>query len=138
MTLKELSQLYYLKNEIENDKKRLARLKELAEKPPTPILTGMPGGGGKDSRQERYIAEIIDLEAIISAKIMQEVHTQNMLERYISDISDSLLRQILTLRFIDGHSWRAVAFRIGGGNTEAGVKMLCYRFLKNSEKTKLS
>ena len=134
MTLKELSQLYYLNREIEADKERLEKLRELAYGPSGPKLSGMPGGGSCENRLERYIAEIVDLEAILSAKIMQCLHERSRLERYIADIPDSLTRQIFTFRFISGLPWRQVAISVGGGNTEDGVKKLCYRHLNKEKK----
>lgn len=53
------------------------------------------------------------------------------LERYISEISDSLMRQIFTYRFVNGLSWDQVAAKIGG-NTGGSVKKMCYRYLKKS------
>ena len=134
MTLKELSQLYYLNREIEADKERLERLRELASSPSGPNLSGMPGGGSYENRLERYVAEIIDLEAIISAKITQCLHERNRLERYIADIPDSLTRQIFTLRFVNGLPWVQVAYSVGGGNTEGSVKMICYRYIDAENK----
>ena len=130
MTLKELSQLYYLNREIERDKQRLEDLKTRACSLSGPNLTGMPGGGSfSGSSIDRQIAEIVDLESIISAKIKQCLHERNRLERYIADIPDSLTRQIFTLRFINGLSWLQVAYHIGGYNTEDSVKKICYRFI---------
>lgn len=131
MTLKELSQLYYLNREIERDKKRLEELKANACSLSGPNLTGMPGGGSfSGSTIDRQIAEIVDLESIISAKITQCLHERNRLERYIADIPDSLTRQIFTLRFINGLSWWQVAYHVGGFNTEDSVKKICYRFIE--------
>lgn len=129
MTLKELKQLSHLKREIEEDEERLEELKTLALSPSASKLTGMPSGGDRENRLEVYTAEIIDLEAIISAKLKQCLHERNRLERYIADIPDSLTRQIFTLRFINGLSWVQVAYSIGGNNTEDGVKKICYRYI---------
>lgn len=46
----------------------------------------------------------------------------NAAEEYIESIDDSRLRLIIRLRVIDELSWRQVAQRIGGGNTEDGVR----------------
>ena len=129
MTLKELSQLYYLNREIEADKERLAKLEALAESPPCPALTGMPRGSRFESRLERYAAEIVDMKATIQEKISRCMREQKHLERYIAQIPDSLTRQIFTLRFVNGLSWLQVALGIGGNNTEASVKKVCYRYL---------
>ena len=132
MTVKELSQLYWLNREIEADQERLADLEQKASSPSGPNLTGMPGGGstpGFNSKIERYVAEIVDLQAIIAAKQQQCIHERARLERWICDIPDSLLRQIFTLRFVNGLTWVQVALHIGGGNNEDNVKKLCYRYL---------
>lgn len=69
MTLKELSQLYYLDKEIELDRERLAELRANLLCPRSPNYDGMPHSPNPESALERCIAEITDLEAIIQAKI---------------------------------------------------------------------
>lgn len=133
MTLKELSQLYYLNREIEMDQERLEELRAKASAPGSPNYDGMPKSPSYENRLERYIAEIVDLENIINLKIQQCLIERKRLERYISEIPDSLTRQIFTLRFINGLSWLQVAYNIGGNNTEQSVKMICYRYIKNSK-----
>lgn len=132
MTLEELSQLYYLNREIEMDRRRLAELKAKVTGPQSPNITGTPGGN-HENRMERYLAEIADLEGILSAKIARCTHERSRLERYIADIPDSLTRQIFTLRFINGLSWEQVAANIGGYNTAKNLSNICYRYI---EKTK--
>ena len=132
MTLKELSQLYYLNREIEMDKERLEALRARASAPGPPNYDGMPKSPSYENRLERYIAEIVDLEAIISAKITQCQHERNRLERYIADIPDSNLRMIFTLRFINGLSWVQLAFSIGGDCTADGARMACNRYIKKT------
>ena len=124
MTLKELSQLYYLNREIEMDQRRLEELRSKVESPPAPGLSGMPGV---------VTAERVDLEAVIKAKQEQCIHERNRLERFIGDIDDSLDRQIFILRFVNGLSWAEVAASIGGGNTGEGVRRRFYRQLKKNE-----
>ncbi len=132
MTLKELSQIYYLNREIEQDQERLEALRARASATGSPNYDGMPKSPSFENRLERYIAEIVDLEAIIQAKITQCLHECNRLERYIAEIPDSLTRQIFQLRFINGLTWVQIALSAGGGNTEASVKMICYRYIKKS------
>lgn len=128
MTVRELSQLYYLRREIELDKARLRALRDGAEIGAA-AMTGMPKKGGKSDRVGDVAAEIADLEALIEAKIVQCVYERRRLERYIAAIPDSITRQVFTLRFVEGKSWNQVARILGGGNNAGSVRMMCYRYL---------
>lgn len=108
----------------------------MVSEPKAQKLDGMPHTAGYGGTLARCVAEIIDLNAIIAAKQQQCIHERNRLERYIADIPDSLTRQIFTLRFINGLTWYQVAMYIGGGNTEASVKMTCYRYLDMEKRNK--
>ena len=132
MTLKELSQLYYLDKEIELDRERLAELRADLLCPRSPDYDGMPRSPNPEPALERCIAEITDLEAIIQAKIEQRIYERARLERYISDIPDSLTRQIFTLRFIEGLTWEDVAAKAGGNNTAKNCSNICYRYIRQS------
>ncbi len=134
MTVKELSQLYYLNREIEMDMRRLAELERMAEGATSPDSSGMPRTPGISDRVSRYAAEIADLKAIIAAKQLQCILERNRLERYISSIPDSLIRQIFECRFCEGLSWRQTACMVGNGQmAEDSVKKACYRYLARSE-----
>ena len=133
MTLKELSQLYYLNREIEMDKRRLNEL-EAKALPGAQVITGMPHTQNVADIVGDCAAEMADLRGIIEAKHQQCLYERSRLERYISGINESLTQQIFTLRFINGLPWNQVAACIGGGNTEENVKKICYRYLSR-EKT---
>lgn len=130
MTVKELSQLYYLNREIEMDKRRLEEL-EAKLQPGGQSLSGMPRGNGAADKLGIYVAEIADLRDIIEEKHRRCLLERRRLERFIAGINDSLVRQVFTYRFVDGLPWEQVAEHIGGGNTAGGVKKICYRFIKN-------
>ena len=129
MTLKELSQLYYLNREIEMDQRRLRELESKAL-PGAQVVTGVSHGSGTADIVGRYAAEIADLRSIIEAKHQQCLCERRRLERYIADIDDSFLRQIFTYRFVSGLPWGQVAACIGGGNTADSVRVACYRYIK--------
>lgn len=133
MTLKEMSQLYYLRQEIESDNERLMRLQSEVLSYGTPDLSGMPRGGTGDNRLERLVAEIVDLERVITDKLVECVAERIKLERYISSVEDSLTRQILISRFIENKPWYKVAIDIGGGNSAESVKKRAYRTLKGKD-----
>lgn len=126
MTKKELSQLYYLNREIALQKQRLAEL-EYASTSISVQITGMPQGNGISDKVVNYVAEIADLKALIELNIQKCWYELNRLNRYIGTVDDSLTRQILSLRYINGLTWNQVALSIGGGNTADGVKKRAYR-----------
>lgn len=130
MTLKELSQLYYLRKEINLHERRIAEIRASLQSPTSPRLTGMPKGG-HSSPMEDGTDEIIRIEKMIH-KLRKKCRKElAKLEKYIASIEDSQTRQIFILRFEHGLSWVQVANRMGGGNTDDGVKKICYRYLKN-------
>jgi len=48
---------------------------------------------------------------------------------WVESIEDSLIRQIITLRHVNGLTWDQVAAHIGGGNTGDSVRKMHDRFL---------
>lgn len=132
MTVKELSQFYWLTREIEADQRRLLELEAMASSFKSQKLDGMPHAPGYGDALARCVAEIVDLKAIIAAKQQQCIYERSRLERYIAEIPDSLTRQIFVLRFIDGLTWYQTAMHIGGGNTEDSVRQRVYRYLKTA------
>lgn len=123
MTKQELSQLYWLNREIAEDKRRLAELS--AERGP---VTGLPFL--EDAVSARDTLETA--KELLEVKIQAAFAEYNRLNRYIASVEDSLLRQILALRYVNGLSWTAVAMHIGGGNTADSVRKAHNRFLKRS------
>mgnify|MGYP007027373379 CR=1 FL=1 len=123
MTLHQLSQLYHLNNEIRQEQARLRELRAAAQSPSVSKLSDTPAcTGDKSSRTERYTEQIVRLEAVIEQKLLMRLKEQMRLELYISQIPDSLTRQIFTLRFIKCYTWTKIAATVGG-NTESSVKM---------------
>lgn len=131
MTLKELSQLYYLNREIENDCRRLEELEAKLSSPSSPNLSGMPRSTAYGNKIESSVADIIDLRAIIAAKQQQCIYERSRLMRYITEIDDSLTREIFTFRFVNGLSWRQVAASVGGNNTAENVRQICSRYIRD-------
>jgi hypothetical protein len=131
VTIKELSQLYYLNREIERDK---ARLDELYAKATSaaPTVTGMPRASGVTDRVSKYAAEIADLKGIIDANVQRCFYELNRLNRYTNGISDSLTRTIFQLRFVSGLSWDQVSACVGGRNTPESVRKRVMRYLKKT------
>jgi len=51
-------------------------------------------------------------------------------QRFLRSITDPHIKRIITYRCIDQLSWSEVATKMGGGNTEDGVKQAFWRFCK--------
>ena len=112
MNKRELSQLYYLNREIEEQQRRLQELEALATSC-TSHITGMPKTQGVVDRIAGYVAEIADLRNLLDLNIKKCFFELNRLNRYINGIEDSQMRLILSLRYINGLSWQQIAFSIG-------------------------
>ena len=131
MTKKELSQLYYLKKEIKEQQKRLAEL-EAAAAGCTKKITGLPSGRGVSDKLGKYAAQIADLRALLDLNLKKCFYELNKLDRYIQSVDDSLVRQIMTYRFINCYSWGKIAWQIGGNNSVDGIKKKLYRYLEKN------
>lgn len=130
MTLKELSQLYHLKGEIRDIKSRISELKELSTDTSAKI-TGMPHSGRKKDKIGSIVAEIEYYKSILNKRLKEYTTELIRLNNYISACPDSLTRQILEYRFIDGMSWNQVASQIGG-TSEYAVKHIAYRYIRKN------
>lgn len=111
MTLKELSVLHDLTQEIDMDRRRLLELET------------MPG----------MEEEVREVREIIRQKQKKNMKERAKLEKWIAGISDSMTRQIFTLRFVHDYSWLRVAMAVGGGNTEESVRSQARRYVKRAK-----
>ena len=131
ITKRELSQLYYLSREIKRDKRRLKELEALAEGT-TQHLTGMPIAPGFGDKTARYAIEIMELKEIIECNMRRCMIEYNRLIRFISSVEDSQIRQILTLRYVNGMTWQRIATEIGETD-ESYPRRKHNKFLKLAE-----
>jgi hypothetical protein len=104
--LQELSTLYYLTKELEEEQRRLDRLET--------------ENGTK--------AQKAAVRAIIRERRSRIWEERRRLERWIADIPDSLTRRVFTLRFVEGKSWLQVAMAVGGDNTADTVRKMAKRY----------
>lgn len=112
MTKKELSQLYWLNREIEEEKRKLAEL-EAAATGCTAKITGLPHVTGAHNKLGDLAILIAEQRDFVELKLRQSVIEYNRLRRYIADVEDVQMRMILSLRYVSGMSWQQVAFAIG-------------------------
>ena len=131
MANKELSKLYHLKKEIEMQRKRLYELETIA-KSCSVRITGMPHGTGISDKVGKYASQIADLKCLLDLNLKKCFFELNRLTEYIQTVDDSLVRQIMTYRYIHGFSWQKTASSVGGNNTSDSLKKKLYRYLKNN------
>lgn len=123
-----------MKREIRSDEQRLAQLEDAATSI-TQNISGMPGSG-RTSDKTAIGAEIADLRSIISNKREMCIAHYNRIMRYIASVDDSLIRQIITYRHIDMMKWRDIAQKIGGGNSEDGIRKAYARYIDRENSNK--
>ncbi len=131
MTRKELSQLYYLRKEINEQQRRLEEL-ETAATACTAKITGLPKGKGISDKIGNYAAQIADLKGLLDLNLKKCFYELNRLDRYIQSVDDPLLRQIILYRFENHMSWRQIERAIGGNNNSESLRKKLYRYLKNN------
>lgn len=137
MTRQKLKQVRYLKREIRLIQEQITAVeaeivtdKVTGSDPEHPwterhyIIRGLPGERNEKllrlrDRLERRMNDLQDLRAEIFA--------------WVEGIEDSLLRQIIVLRHVNGLSWRQVAREIGGGNTADSVRKMHDRHFEGGE-----
>ena len=131
MTKNELSQLFHLNKEIERDQHRIHELWRALEDAKNVTSTDSVKGSMvnfpytqrsikiegltdiDENRVYKLRSEIADTVKLIELKQEQSILEYNRLSRYICEIPDSEMRQIMSLRYITGLSWHQVARHIG-------------------------
>ena len=128
MTKQELDRHVELVQQLERDREMLASL-EAAASPRVQLLDGMPHAHGATDPVGRLAAEIADMRETVAQREAAVARSEAAVAAYIQTIEDSQTRMIFRLRFIHGMAWKLVATAVGGGNIEAGVKAVCYRYI---------
>lgn len=107
MTAKEyLSQYKHLDAEIKLKEEQKKRLEELAESISSVID---PRGTGISDKVGWTAAKLVDIENEIRAMIDRLIALKSEIEKSIGAVEDIKLRRILTLRYINGHTFEQIA-----------------------------
>lgn len=106
MTAKEyLSRYKLLDTEIALKLEQAEKYRELAES-----VSHMSGGGsGAGDKIGRTVAKLVDLENEINAEIDKLVLLKQEIETTIAAVDDPTLRQLLTLKYINGHTFEQIS-----------------------------
>ena len=73
---------------------------------------------------------LVNLKAQISARQTLIILERARLEQYIDTVDDPFMRQVFTLRFVNGLPWEQVAASLDRPEKWESVKQLCYRYVK--------
>lgn len=126
MTKKQLQQMRHYDEELRILRRHLADLE--AQLGVSAIqCDGQPRGTKIGRPTELQAIALSDTIAHIRYLEEHAAAAKDEVWRFVSSIEDSLLRQIVILRFIDGKSWLKVAEAIGGGTTADGCRMIFAR-----------
>lgn len=130
MTAKELSQLKYIRQEVQQLQDEIASIEAAAE-PGAQKITGMPSSGGCGDKIGDCASAAEDLKMLLQRRKADCERERLRLETYIAGVQDSQMRMILRLRYVNDLTWVAIAIEIGGNNTADGVRMMHNRFLRS-------
>lgn len=124
----ELSQAYWLEKEIEIWEEELRRRKERSKvKSP---MKFQEGSGGQKNVEEEDVVTNVEIEAMIHRKQADLERQRDKILEYIIGIEDSQMRLIVYWRCVKLCPWRVVAKKVGGANTEEGVRQAFHRHFK--------
>lgn len=112
MTVKEyLGQYRRLKTDIDGKIEQVKELRGLAESVSHSFGTG--GFTGVSDRVGKTVAKIVDMNNEISRRIDRLLELKNEIESVIAQVEEPMLRQLLTLRYINGREWERIALDMG-------------------------
>lgn len=126
MTKQQLKQIYYTARELNMWERELERLKARSPVSSPQMYNGSSGGTSDPTAQKTE--RIISLEEKIH-RLRDKLQTErDEAVQFVLTIPDSLTRMIVYYRCINLMNWRRVAYEVGGGNTEEGVRKVYERF----------
>ena len=131
MTKERLSQLSWLKLEIEELSGRVRRI-ESALSGRAARIDGMSWLGSARNFAGDMAPQLCDLKDQLVGLRNTAMAQYTDLQTFIAEIGDSQTRLIFTLRYVDNLSWHQVAWRLGG-NTSDSVRMIHNRYLAKLE-----
>ena len=129
MTIKELSEAYYIQKIIDRYDEKIAQLYASLE-PGGMNFSGMPSDHSPKNRIEEVVAKVDEIKRKKRIEEIKQNTAKARIDKFIDECGNPQIRLILMYRFQDFLKWDAVAAKLGGNNTEDSVKKACYRFLK--------
>ncbi len=138
MTKGELEQILDLRKEIRELDIKIERMKEqrvgkVIDRVHTsmkeyPYVYTTKTISGVDNRDKKHRRELTESELLLLKRRQQAVDAEYRISQYISNIEDSRIRRIISLRYEEGMSWEKVAIEMHCDRTYP--EKLLTRYLK--------
>lgn len=136
MTLQDLENYASLRREIAQTRKRLQKIHSGGT-----ITHGTVRGSSKQLPYQEHVITVYgipirdrqfvyEIEGKLRARIKRFEEQTVKVESFIDTVTDSTVRQIIALRYIDGLEWRQVARRVYGNYNENTPRMRVQRFFE--------
>lgn len=134
MDKEQLKQIRYIKSEISVIENQINSIE------PSMVTDKVIGSSSYFPYTQRsFTLEGIDTEEYerrtrrLQRKLMKRkeklLELQEEVNDFINNIEDSLVRQAITLRYIDGMSWQMAAKEIGSNTTADSIRMAVNRYM---------
>ncbi len=127
MTIRDFSKLIYLKKEIAAHQRQLDELEQSLELRQA-LFLGLREfslGAVDDAMRD----EMEQCRQLLETSMKKSLAEYKRLVVFISEIDDSLIRQVVFFRFIQGLTWTQTAAEVGGGNNADSIRMMVKRYL---------
>lgn len=114
MTIKELSNLFYISKEIKRLESELEEISVIGAS----VLDGMPHGTRAGDKVQSLVLKRQTLVEKIVKKQIEYIDEKIKIENFISSIDDAKIRLIARLRFVEFKNWYEIADEITPENKE--------------------
>jgi len=129
ITIKNLKRARAMKLELERLKKRLEELRVIVPGDRAMKLTGVPSGTGQGNPVEEYVVKLEEHETRIFRAACELEEQLREIEEWISRLPPEEAK-VISLRYIDGYSWREVERRAGYAQNNSTAYRIQRRALK--------
>jgi len=131
MTRNELSQIFYLGNELKLWREELQTLEHRMEQCGR-WPSGMPRSGGVSDPTGELASELANCKLMLGCKEVEIQIQRNRVIKFINEINNSYMRQIIYLRCVLCMEWENIATRMGGGANSVNLRQAFNRYIKES------
>lgn len=142
--LAEINRFYVLKAEIRTLSRHIQKLKDdLHQEIVTDTVRGsqtefpfvqhsipISGIDFDEQGSHELDMEIKKTIVLLNRRKVELLREYRKIRQFIDNIDDPLIRQIITLHYIEQREWSDVAKEVGGHNTENSVKQIASRFFR--------